>query len=184
MEDVAQQEESQGMTFEEFFKKHPITMTCEAGGVPPEDFKDSDPWVCTLTWDEGKGVTARKGTLKMPFYTGKGHRKFDKRLWMRNHPGYGVPTQQDEYKAQMRGDYSCFRLTQPDISTVLDCLVSDSSGYDNSRCFEDWAGDYGYDTDSRKAETLYQQIREQRNRLENFLGREAYQDLLYKVERL
>ena len=41
----------------------------------------------------------------------------------------------------------------PDLAGVLHCLVSDADAY-NMR-FEDWAGDYGYDPDSRRAEKVY-----------------------------
>lgn len=139
------EQEQEPMTFEDFLKAHEITMECKAGGIPPEEFKDSDSWACKLDF-EGR-------SMEVPFYTGKGLRKLDKPV-------------------------------KPKVEDILDCMASDSAGYDNSRCFEDWAGDYGYDPDSRKGERLYQTIREQRNNLESFLGREDYNDLLYKVERL
>jgi hypothetical protein len=37
---------------------------------------------------------------------------------------------------------------------VLACLASDASALDCAS-FEEWAADLGYDTDSRKAETVY-----------------------------
>jgi hypothetical protein len=39
--------------------------------------------------------------------------------------------------------------SRPKARDVLECLLSDASGADQS--FEDWCGDYGYDTDSRRA---------------------------------
>jgi hypothetical protein len=59
---------------------------------------------------------------------------------------------------------------EPDAVTVLDCLLSDADGYDNARGFEDWANDYGYDTDSRKAEETYKQVEAQSKELRAFLG--------------
>jgi len=35
------------------------------------------------------------------------------------------------------------------------CVLSDANGFEHSRCFEDWASEYGYDSDSRKAERIY-----------------------------
>ena len=172
------------MSFEDFLKQNPIELECVAGGVPPEDFKDSDPLTCILKTTEGKGSTAKVRTLQIPFYTGKGLRKFDERLFRVYHRGWGKATQQDIYKLQMAGDYTCFRAVAPKVEDILDSLALDASGYDNSQCFEDWAGDYGYDEDSRKGERIYQAIREERNKLEAFLGRDLYQTLLYKVERL
>lgn len=42
----------------------------------------------------------------------------------------------------------------PDPESVIVCLVSDSDVLDHST-FESWAGDLGYDVDSRKAEATY-----------------------------
>lgn len=42
----------------------------------------------------------------------------------------------------------------PDSADVLACLAMDCSALDFSG-FEEWAADYGYDTDSRKAKALY-----------------------------
>src|SRR3990167_6696052 len=40
---------------------------------------------------------------------------------------------------------------RPTAEDVLDCLASDAAGVENNRDFDEWAGDYGYDTDSREA---------------------------------
>ena len=73
---------------------------------------------------------------------------------------------------------------EPTAEDVLDCLASDSSSVDNARSFEDWAGDYGYDTDSRKAEKIYNACRKQADKLKTFLGDTNYEELLYNTERL
>jgi len=41
------------------------------------------------------------------------------------------------------------RQPKPELKNVLYCLVMDSSAIDET--FEDWCGNFGYDTDSRKA---------------------------------
>lgn len=74
--------------------------------------------------------------------------------------------------------------TPPTVDDVLDCLASDASGYDNSRNFEDWCSDYGYDDDSRTAERIYRAIAEQAKGLRHFLGDDAYNRLLWNTERL
>lgn len=72
----------------------------------------------------------------------------------------------------------------PTIADVLDCLASDASGYENARSFDDWCGDYGYDTDSRTAERIYNATAEQAKGLRHFLGdTEAYDTLLFQVDR-
>lgn len=71
----------------------------------------------------------------------------------------------------------------PTLPGVLDCLASDAAGYENARTFEEWANEYGYDPDSRKAERLYNIIREQAKELEQFLGADSYHTLLWETER-
>ncbi len=44
----------------------------------------------------------------------------------------------------------------PDPIDVVWSLIQDASVIDSAR-FEDWAGDFGYDTDSRKAESIYRE---------------------------
>lgn len=70
----------------------------------------------------------------------------------------------------------------PELSDVLYCLVVDSSaiGY---RSFEDWAAEYGYDSDSRKAESIYKVCLETGLTLRAVMGgvglqalRDAFQD--------
>jgi hypothetical protein len=72
----------------------------------------------------------------------------------------------------------------PTLAEVLDCLASDASGVDNARSFEDWASEYGYDLDSRKAERTYQICKKQAQDLKALLGQDAYNQLLYDTERL
>lgn len=72
----------------------------------------------------------------------------------------------------------------PQTADVLNCIASDVSGYDSARNFEDWAANYGYDTDSRKAERIYNIIAEQSKSLKNFLGETGYKELCEEVERL
>lgn len=66
---------------------------------------------------------------------------------------------------------------EPGAAEVLDCLISDANGIDNARGFEDWCGEYGYDTDSRKAHRTYTICQRQAERLRKFLGADLYQQL-------
>lgn len=70
----------------------------------------------------------------------------------------------------------------PDSSDVIYSLVSDSDVLDCST-FEEWAGNLGYDPDSRKAEAIYRACLEIALKLRNSIGdaelsalREAAQD--------
>jgi hypothetical protein len=66
---------------------------------------------------------------------------------------------------------------EPTADSVLNCLVSDAWGIDNARDFEDWAGEYGYDTDSRRAERTYNACVQQTAKLKQFAG-DHYDELL------
>lgn len=66
----------------------------------------------------------------------------------------------------------------PDAESVLENLLSSAMGveYDS---FEEWAEDYGYDTDSRKAERTYHAVCAEAEQLRALLG-----DAFYTYERL
>jgi hypothetical protein len=73
---------------------------------------------------------------------------------------------------------------EPTAEEVLDCLASDASGVQNARSFDDWCSEYGYDTDSRKAEKIYKACVRQSAELLNLLGQTGYDTLLWNTERL
>ncbi len=64
----------------------------------------------------------------------------------------------------------------PTTVQVLSSLLADASYVIDDGSFEEFCGDCGYDTDSRKAERMYKAVAEQTERLKKFLGRkfEAY----------
>jgi len=71
---------------------------------------------------------------------------------------------------------------RPDSVDVLYSLVMDSNVIDSGG-FESWAADYGYDPDSRKAESIYRQCLEHALKLRAWIGgdsldalRGAFQD--------
>ena len=71
---------------------------------------------------------------------------------------------------------------EPTAEDVLDCLASDAASFENAQSFEDWASEYGYDADSRKAERIYRAVEKQTVKLRAFMG-ELYQPLLWDIER-
>jgi hypothetical protein len=73
--------------------------------------------------------------------------------------------------------------SEPKLADVLDCLASDSSSVDNAGSFEEWCAEYGYDTDSRRAEKTYKACVSQRNKLHRLLGSEAFEALLWNTGR-
>lgn len=56
-----------------------------------------------------------------------------------------------------------FAHTQrPKTAEVLQCLAMDIRGLENAGDFETWCHEYGYDTDSRRAERTYNAIVKQK----------------------
>jgi hypothetical protein len=76
------------------------------------------------------------------------------------------------------------RPKYPELPDVLDCLASDYSSYKNALDFEDFASEFGYDADSRKAEAIYNSLEELTIKMEDLLGEAACQELAFEVERL
>lgn len=65
----------------------------------------------------------------------------------------------------------------PTAGQVLHCCAMDCSGYEG-HSFAEWASEYGYEEDSRKAEGIYWTIEEQARELRAFLGSDGYAELL------
>ena len=59
---------------------------------------------------------------------------------------------------------------EPTAESVLECLISDAQGIENARDFADWAGEYGYNTDSRQAEKTFRACLRLTHKLRAFLG--------------
>lgn len=55
----------------------------------------------------------------------------------------------------------CTEPSKPELDDVLQCLLSDASMVRHGQTFEEWAGDFGYDTDSRKAEKCFNNCRDE-----------------------
>lgn len=72
---------------------------------------------------------------------------------------------------------------EPDAADVLDALTSDAAGWEQADGFEDWAREYGHDTDSRAAEADYRATGERAGILWTFLG-EDYTAFLFETERV
>jgi hypothetical protein len=68
------------------------------------------------------------------------------------------------------------RWAVPTIEEVLESMQMDVNGELDD--FESWAGDYGYDTDSRKAEKIFQACQREKKQLRAFLGRELFEEFL------
>lgn len=153
------------LTIQQFIKDNEITLEIE-GGIDPRHMRSITPVKDADGWEHYAWVVTLKRdglTLTTSYHTGTGHST------SRENPVTGAPI---------------LTPTPPRVEDVLDSLKVDASSYDNARDFEDFANDFGYSTDSRKAEALYLACGEQAKKLRFFLGRELYDDLLWKVESL
>lgn len=158
-------------TIAEFIATHGITAEIDGGTSAntlraKRPVKDADGWE-HYEWTVTLSIPGASGTaetLTTPYQTGIGI--------VRGEPKYSTITSR----------WVPVPPAPPTAEMVLDSMASDSSGYENARGFEDWCSDYGYDTDSRKAERLYQTVAEQAKALRFFLGREAYESLLWDTQ--
>lgn len=115
--------------------------------------------------------------------------------WAPNNPNMQESENMDHWKCVIRrkGNIGSMTLVfsmgmahrgkEPEVADVLDCLASDASGIENSPSFEDWCSEYGYDTDSRKAEKTFKACEHQSKRLKKLLGEDLYAQLLWHTER-
>ena len=69
----------------------------------------------------------------------------------------------------------------PKLADVLHSLASDADVIDCGT-FEEWAGDLGYDTDSRKAEGIYRACLKIALKLRNALGEDGLRELREAVQ--
>lgn len=72
--------------------------------------------------------------------------------------------------------YKSGKQPPPSLLDVLYCLLSDSDVL-NYPTFESWAENFGYETDSRKAETTYRQCLEIALQLKAMIGCQAMEEL-------
>lgn len=173
-------------TIAEYIERHGITMTAEPATHNPNmsDWdKDANHWLCTFKRGDRE--------LSTPYSQGSAHRTVTRQAMLqfagcipegwktgeRMPQGFGGRT-----LAVAEAERLC-KPTEPDAANVLDCLASDAAGIENARSFEDWAGEYGYDEDSRKALDTYLLCQAQAAKLSQFLGAEAFQALLFDTER-
>jgi len=72
-------------------------------------------------------------------------------------------------------------IKRPKLDEVLNCLFLDSSAHE--QCFQDWASDFGYDTDSIKAKSTYEACIENYFKLKKALGNK-YSEIKKQIEEL
>ncbi|SRR6266581_5969923 len=129
-----------------------------------------DNWSVTLNYKE-KSYTTN-------YWQGIGHRKLQRPVKNEGnryyHSIYGeFKTEKEACQAQW------LKLVPPTIADVLGCLLLDSRSAEGT--FEDFAGEFGYDIDSRKALDTYLVCQATRNKMIGMLGTELF-DALSQLE--
>lgn len=77
------------------------------------------------------------------------------------------------------------RPIKPTLKEVLSCLLLDARPFcEGHVSYKEWAGDYGYDEDSRKGEKVFRACEKQSLALRDLIGAEAFREMvpLYEEE--
>jgi hypothetical protein len=112
-------------------------------------------WRCTFSKKSPvDGQYFPNGTMAIDYSQGIGH--IPVMLLGYNPPRAGTVGRDDIVQ---RITETGIGLPKPAVADIVYCLVVDST--DDHGSFEEWASDYGYDTDSRKAEETYNACRKQ-----------------------
>lgn len=126
-----------------------------------------DAWSCTFFKEEGDVHVVFK------FYTGLGNRKSPE--WKYGVSGYdnGPPPRpgtllHEQWMKQAKPQ-------APHPADVLQSVILDSSALGQS--FESWCNEYGYDSDSRKAEGIYRACQQNADKLARVFDTEQRQAL-------
>jgi hypothetical protein len=166
------QREAETITLDQFITKHGVKFECKRVESRPDGLMGDDNDTDKIARNRAAHVQVRTDNMRhFRCRISRGHRVEN------NFP----------IKASSFGLYfsqGSAHTENPTLADVLDCLASDASGYENACTFEDWASEYGYETDSRKAEKTFRAIKRQAEQLKRTLGEDAYQELLYNTERM
>ena len=151
------------MTIDDFINKHHIVMPCVPAPENPNFADDA--------WPKGSGHFFCR-LYRLP------HADFHPSD-LAPYPMVATYYSMGPGHADKHGNFKA-----PAASAVLDCLAVDASTVEYCRSFEDWCAELGYDSDSRRAEATYRACVAAALKLEGWLGRPAYRELLDDVERL
>ncbi len=130
------------------------------GGRIRDDWKH-DKWECVFT--------KNRVIESFEFSTGLGHRKPDESL-MAKMSAHSLAKVSKRMRA-WENHYKRFpdKPVAPHEADVLHSMILDSSAVDQS--FASWCDEYGYDSDSRKAESTYRACQENADKLSRVFSR-------------
>lgn len=157
-----------------------LTYTATFVPTPQPEDKEKHPqlhWLCTLT----KG----RQSMTIPYHQGCAHvigyQQFQKNRYERGLHDAMIreACETGVVRTDWKKDpYISRKVKQPKpkLTDVLYCLVTDSSVL-NTSGFEEWASDFGYDTDSREAEKTYRACLDQSLQFKSLIGQAALDTL-------
>jgi hypothetical protein len=126
-----------------------ITTGWPSGGVDKVEGKDGKAWP-HITYT---ATLARNGRefFSGPYKLGVGHVEIPKEQ-RHETPFRMLPP---EKQAQRAAHLAVSQCVKPTLAGVMSSILMDGSAFFDGQTFEDWCGNYGYETDSRKAEALF-----------------------------
>jgi len=138
-----------------------IETSAPRGEVEPAQSKESKPWP-HIAYD----VTLKRNGRNVwsgPFKLGVGHVKempgkhFTLADQERLDPvGFHSRSMYDEAaQARVAANLAKAQKVTPQLDDVIHSLLLDGAAYFDAQTFEDWCSGYGYDADSRKAESIW-----------------------------
>jgi hypothetical protein len=167
---------------QDFIKDYPIAISSQQiENRPSNDAGDGFHWLVTLTYETRTMIV---------FYTmGYGHctfkpdvASFDSRREAEKLKGNSYMYPWDKVKDICEFYGIKILPKQPLLEDVLYSLQLDCAGVEFATDFDDWCSQYGFDTDSRKAERSYHAILQERRDLLHLIGLKAYETLLQVEE--
>ena len=149
-------------TLAETAARYGITIETSAprGEVEPAQSKESKPWP-HIAYDvtikrNGKLVWSGPYKLGVGHVKGFPHGRLSMYDWQRLDPAYEAGMKYDETAgARIAENLAKKQEVTPQLDDVLSSLLMDGVAYFDAQAFEDWCSDYGYDTDSRRAESTW-----------------------------
>jgi hypothetical protein len=119
-----------------------------------------------FSYDEWRVTLSHQGkTLENSYMTGLGHRK----------ESISNPYKGQKCSLEFLAKHNATVTVIPSIADVLFGLLMEAVS--STESFEDFCGNFGYDTDSRKALETYLTCQETHSKLIKFLGHETFNDL-------
>jgi hypothetical protein len=135
--------------------------------VPQSLSRNSAEKARTLNWrvtfvkdKQSFALDYQQGVGHIPAIVGKSYpQEMQEREWEASEKG--------RYQVRANSSYMTKTLPAPNVADILYCLVSDDT---NGESLEDWASNFGYDIDSRKAEETYRACARQTRDARRVLG--------------